>query len=73
MDENSRARISSSGNALIKPKVASNRGVATPPPARHVVRVHVGPETTSAGYRYNDDLDIGLTINTNTLIGFFTQ
>ena len=73
MDKNGRARISAAGNQIISPKMESNRDVPASPPARHVVRVQVNEKTTSAGYRYNDDFEIGISIDTNTLIGFFTK
>ena len=73
MDQNGRARILAAGNAIIKPELARHRNVPTRPQARHVVRVQVNEKTASAGYRYNDDFEIGVSIDTNTLIGFFAK
>jgi hypothetical protein len=73
MDKNRRACLPVNGNAIIKPELASNRDVPAANPARHVVRVHVDDKTSSIGYRYNDDFEIGIKINTNTLIGLFSK
>lgn len=73
MDKNGRARIPAAGNAIIKPELASDRNVPAKPEARHVVRVHVNEKTSSLGYRYNDDFEIGVSIDTNTLIGLFKK
>ena len=71
MDKNGRARIPFAGNEIIKPKMASNRNVSQERSARHVVCVNINDKTSSIGYRYNDTLEMGITVDTNTLIGFF--
>ena len=72
MDEDRRTRVLTAGNALIqpRPRVARDRHELNKP-ARHVVRVNIDKDVTSVGYRYNDDVEVGVHINTNFLLGLF--
>lgn len=73
MDKNRRTQLPPACNALIRPEpgVESDRHDPKLPAARHVVRVAVNETTSSIGYRYNDDFEVGVNISTNFLIGLF--
>ena len=72
MDQDRRTRLPAPGNQIIRPgaPLESDRDDGSKR-ARHLVRVSVDSANTSVGYRYNDDFEFGITINTNVLIGLF--